>query len=546
MYQNVCTILVLVFIMNMAVADHHQELLKQAQRAEEDIETCKQNLVAIGKALEAYKQAHGDFPEWLSHLPPNYLPNANMLFCPGDPAPPRIDFDHREDTATSYIYELNPRVREYISEALELYGDVIPIVRCGFHPATFDCLNLSYGYEVYPSTGLWYTDLPAIYDSLDKAIEVMEGVVARKGAHKDWHKLFILLMDLYAEAKRNTDAERLIAHFKSVMDPAEKNDRIVLAMMLLSLDRNAEALDIFKHLKVLYPNDPAIGQKIIEIRMLGKPVIDLLTTDIDGNQLKLSDYRGKVLLVDFWEPSCVHCTGDTLMMIKRLYNRYKDKGFDVIGISLDTDTAALRESLEAADIPWRQILNARITSNENSENVKHSNDHMTHSRWLVDTNGTLLSFNTVDRRLERLVTAAVEKDPRYFSPFGLGAYPKLPANWPENTFPCSERIFELFVRVRIKLISQGIDCQGIYGNETRVYPTIPGTVYVEWSTAGDHKYISGLSGDPAACERIEALEEAKEAAGEEFSEDDIPDDITVLLHKDAGIDPYEFLGIPRQ
>ena len=381
---------------------------------------------------------------------------------------------------------------------------------------------------------------------IDKAIEVMESVVVRKGVHKSGRDIFLILMDLYAEVKRTKDAERLIAHFKSVMDPAEKNDHIVLAMMLLSLDRNAEALDIFKDLKAQYPNDPALGQKIIEIRMLGKPVIDLQTTDTDGNPLKLSDYRGKVLLVDFWDPSCVRCTGDTLMLIKRLYNRYKDKGFDVISVSLDSDAAALRGAPEAADIPWRQILNARITSGKNSENVKHSRNHMTHSRWLVDTAGTLLSLNPVDRGLERLVTAAVEKDPRYFSPFGFGAYPKLPENWPGLTFPCHDRIFELFLRVQIKLISQGIDCQGIYGDETRMYPTIPGTVYVEWDTNGHHKYISDLSGDPAACERIEALQEAKEAAGGEFSPDDIPDDITVLPYKDGGIDPYEFLGIPRQ
>ena len=45
---------------------------------------CTQNLVAIGKAVEAYKKEHGDFPDWLSNLHPKYLPDADILLCPTD------------------------------------------------------------------------------------------------------------------------------------------------------------------------------------------------------------------------------------------------------------------------------------------------------------------------------------------------------------------------------------------------------------------------------------------------------------------------------
>ena len=107
--------------------------------------------------------------------------------------------------------------------------------------------------------------------------------------------------------------------------------------------------------------------------------------------------------------------------------------------------------------------------------------------------------------------------------------------------------FNLMTLVQEKLVSQGIDCQGIYGDEDRVYPTIPGVVYVQWDTSSDGmRYIGNLSGDPAACQRIENITDAKDAAGASMTPTDIPKDIRVLRYPEDGIDPYAFLGIPRQ
>ena len=108
-------------------------------------------------------------------------------------------------------------------------------------------------------------------------------------------------------------------------------------------------------------------------------------------------------------------------------------------------------------------------------------------------------------------------------------------------------LFDLMVLVKEKLISQGIDCQGIYGSADLLYPTIPGVVYVQWDTESDGMwYICDLSGDPEACQRIENITEAKDAAGASMTPADIPNDIRVLCYPEDGIDPYVFLGIPRQ
>ena len=104
------------------------------------------------------------------------------------------------------------------------------------------------------------------------------------------------------------------------------------------------------------------------------------------------------------------------------------------------------------------------------------------------------------------------------------------------------------VLVKEKLVSQGIDCQGIYSSEDLVYPTIPGVVYVQWdiSSDGNLRYICDLSGDPEACQRIENIADAKDATGASMTPADLPNDIRVLRHPEDGIDPYAFLGVPRQ
>ena len=61
-------------------------------------------------------------------------------------------------------------------------------------------------------------------------------------------------------------------------------------------------------------------------------------------------------------------------------------------------------------------------------------------------------------------------------------------------------------------------------NNGLIYPTIKDTVYVEWDDEAGQKYISNLSGDPEACERLSTIEEAREKEGG-FTEADIPLDI---------------------
>ena len=130
------------------------------------------------------------------------------------------------------------------------------------------------------------------------------------------------------------------------------------------------------------------------------------------------------------------------------------------------------------------------------------------------------------------------------SPYGFGPYPELPEGWPADIWPRQSATHELMMRVEIKLAHQEIDVRGSVMDNGLVYPMIPGTVHIKWEEylgpPGIVRYIGTMIGDPAACNRVEAIAEAK---GDDFTEADIPSDIKIVPFEEGGIDPYEFLGL---
>ena len=88
----------------------------------------------------------------------------------------------------------------------------------------------------------------------------------------------------------------------------------------------------------------------------GSPAKDFTTTDISGNKLSLSDYKGKYILIDFWASWCVPCRKGN-PHLKELYAKYKDRGIEFIGIA-DDDRAeeAWKKAVEKDGIGiWKHV-----------------------------------------------------------------------------------------------------------------------------------------------------------------------------------------------
>lgn len=83
---------------------------------------------------------------------------------------------------------------------------------------------------------------------------------------------------------------------------------------------------------------------------------DLEMNDVDGKAHKLSEYvgHGKYVLIDFWASWCGPCRRE-MPNVKKVYDRYKDKGFDIVGLSFDQDKAAWTGAIKKLDLPWHHL-----------------------------------------------------------------------------------------------------------------------------------------------------------------------------------------------
>ena len=95
-----------------------------------------------------------------------------------------------------------------------------------------------------------------------------------------------------------------------------------------------------------------------ETTSVGKQFTDIKGFDFDGKEVSLSDFagKGKLVLIDFWASWCGPCIHSMPELIQ-IYQKYKDRGFEIVGISLDDNKENWKKSTENLQIPWQQFSN---------------------------------------------------------------------------------------------------------------------------------------------------------------------------------------------
>ncbi|HVS71117.1 MAG TPA: TlpA disulfide reductase family protein [Phycisphaerae bacterium] len=87
--------------------------------------------------------------------------------------------------------------------------------------------------------------------------------------------------------------------------------------------------------------------------LVGKPLVIEGRTST-GGKFSSADYKGKVILVDFWATWCPPCR-ITLPEVQKAYAKYHDQGLEVMGVSCDYDEAALNSFIKDHAMPWPQL-----------------------------------------------------------------------------------------------------------------------------------------------------------------------------------------------
>lgn len=136
---------------------------------------------------------------------------------------------------------------------------------------------------------------------------------------------------------------------------------------------------------------------------IGETAPEIALTTPEGTTVALSSLRGKYVLIDFWAAWCGPCRKENPHVVK-LYNRFKTKGFEIYGVSLDEDKDAWVRAIRTDGLPWVQVSDLKGWQNSAAQryNVK-----AIPATVLLGPDGQILAWNlrgeALTRTLERLL-----------------------------------------------------------------------------------------------------------------------------------------------
>ncbi len=113
-----------------------------------------------------------------------------------------------------------------------------------------------------------------------------------------------------------------------------------------------------------------IEQKTIGDLAIGSVAPDFELLDKDGNSVRLSDYQGKVVMIDFWASWCNICV-KAIPEVKEIYNKYKDKNFELISISVDYKQEEWKQTITAYNMDWVHLFDEKAPSENNVSSLKY-------------------------------------------------------------------------------------------------------------------------------------------------------------------------------
>ncbi|MDE0316190.1 MAG: TlpA disulfide reductase family protein [Candidatus Poribacteria bacterium] len=182
---------------------------------------------------------------------------------------------------------------------------------------------------------------------------------------------------------------------------------------------------------------------------------DFTVTTLDGTEISFSDFKGKLVLLNYCAWWCGPCEGE-IPYIKQVYEEHHENGFEAIRISIDESEEDLRKHIEEHEIPGVQVFgNYSMTNGP----AKYYGIYWVPSHWLIDRDGKIISVDSRQDPLVRIVNwtestrvseivpdfSAVDIDGNPVSPSAFrGKVVLLYFGYPEQVLTCVDTIYQKY------------------------------------------------------------------------------------------------------
>ncbi|GAB2981236.1 TlpA disulfide reductase family protein [Mucilaginibacter puniceus] len=129
---------------------------------------------------------------------------------------------------------------------------------------------------------------------------------------------------------------------------------------------------------------------------VGQKAPDFIIAGIDGKPVKLADYKGKYVMLDFWASWCAPCRAENPNIV-RLYSTYHPKGLNIIGVSLDTDKPSWQKAVNDDKLTWTHGSN--LMRFEGPTELDYRIEAIP-SNFILDPEGVIIAKNITGTKLE--------------------------------------------------------------------------------------------------------------------------------------------------